>query len=135
MYTEENIISNKINSEENSKNTSETNEISTKNNNNFINICKKFKIVKYQCLHGCNHSFKTKRQKILHHFKLDNFCHEEKVNIMKLCQEYNNAIDIIIPDKKEKLKLSRYKKILKQYNYVCEKSLDKAQIESIIQLK
>jgi len=132
MYKEENIISNNINSEINSNNTSKTNEIS---NNNYLNLCKKFKIIKYQCLHGCNHSFKTKRQKILHHFKLDNFCHEEKVNIMKLIQEYNKAIDILIPDKKEKLKLSGYKKILKQYNYVCEKSLDKAQIESIVQLK
>ena len=132
MYKEENIISNNINSEINSNNTSKTNEIS---NNNYLNLCKKFKIIKYQCLHGCNHSFKTKRQKILHHFKLDNFCHEEKVNIMKLIQEYNKAIDILIPDKKEKLKLSGYKKILKQYNYVCEKSLDKAQLESIVQLK
>jgi len=135
MYNKEDIISNKINSEENSKNTSETNENSSKINNKYLNLSKKFKIIKYQCLHGCNHSFKTKRQKILHHFKLDNFCHEEKVNLMKLSQEFNKAIDSLIPDKKEKVKLNGYKKIIKQYNYTCEKALDKAQIESIVQLK
>ena len=41
----------------------------------------------FTCAHGCNQFFKSNRQKLLHHDKLDFICHEEKSNLIK----FNNS--------------------------------------------
>lgn len=48
---------------------------------------------KYMCLHpDCRTNFRTKREKILHHNKIDTECRVEKQNIIKLISKYKNGI-------------------------------------------
>ena len=52
-----------------------------------------FKVENYKCNHGCNHGFKTKKQMILHHDKIDNFCFNKKNLLIKLIESYQNSVD------------------------------------------
>ena len=54
------------------KNNTDTKKESTPNNELEHNEMHLFKVENYKCNHGCNHSFKTKKQMILHHDKIDN---------------------------------------------------------------
>ena len=47
---------------------------------------------KYQCMHGCNQIFKSRKQKILHHNKLDRECREEKYRLLELLEVFQKAI-------------------------------------------
>jgi len=90
-------------------------------------IKKKFKIHKIQCLHGCNHAFKTRRQKVLHHNKLDTECSQEKLNLLILLENYQKTINQLLKFPNEKFTYRQFKRLIKQYNYTKTKVLDRDQ--------
>ena len=92
----------------------------------------KFKIEKYECKHGCNHIFRTKRQKILHHDKLDNICHEEKMNLLLLIEIFEDSINKLIPRELERRKFIEYTVLLKQIARVKKKAIDKIQMKGFL---
>ena len=62
----------------------------------FINEFPLFRVENYRCVHGCNHSFKSKKQMLLHHDKIDSFCQNEKMQLIKLVESYQNSLEQII---------------------------------------
>jgi hypothetical protein len=88
---------------------------------------KKFKIHKIQCQHGCNHAFKTRRQKVLHHNKLDVECSQEKLNLLILLEKFQKSIDQLLKTPNEKFTYRQFKRLIKQYNYTKSKVLDRDQ--------
>ena len=120
------MLSDECNNEINNENDNEVNlndnDIEQKKNNEGNNEDKKFKVEKYECKHGCNHIFRTKRQKILHHDKLDNYCHVEKMNLLLLIEVFENSINKLIPDEKERRKYIQYTLLLKQIGIVRKKN-------------
>lgn len=92
----------------------------------------KFKIEKYECKHGCNHIFRTKRQKILHHDKLDNICHEEKMNLLLLIEIFEDSINKLIPRELERRKYIEYTVLLKQIARVKKKAIDTIQMKGFL---
>ena len=88
---------------------------------------KKFKIHKIQCLHGCNHAFKTRRQKVLHHNKLDVECSQEKLNLLILLEKFQKTINQLLKFPNEKFTYRQFKRLIKQYNYTKTKVLDRDQ--------
>ena len=56
------------------------------------------------CRHpGCSHSFKTKKQKLMHHDKLELQCRNEKNMIIKLLSEFKNSFNSLYLEDKLKL--------------------------------
>ena len=130
------MLSDECNNEINNKNDNEVNlndnNIEKNKNNEGNNEDKKFKVEKYECKHGCNHIFRTKRQKILHHDKLDNYCHVEKMNLLLLIEVFENSINKLIPDEKERRKYIQYTLLLKQIGIVRKKTIDKIQMKGFL---
>ena len=89
----------------------------------------------FACQHGCHQLFKSKRQKLLHHDKLDFICHEEKSNLINLIEHFNFAINKLIPTSKEKCNYKEYLNLVKQYKRTKNLSKDPIQFEILIQLK
>lgn len=89
----------------------------------------------FSCQHGCHQLFKSKRQKLLHHDKLDYICHEEKSNLINLIEHFNFAINKLIPSLKEKCNNKDYISLVKQYKRTKNLSKDPIQFEILIQLK
>jgi len=89
----------------------------------------------FKCSHGCSHKFKSLRQKILHHNKLDSHCNKEKINLLKLLEQFQKTIIMLTPNKKDRLIYKEYRKAIRQYNIVKNKIKDRAQFEAIIQTK
>ena len=89
----------------------------------------------FSCQHGCHQLFKSKRQKLLHHDKLDFICHEEKSNLINLIEHFNFAINKLIPTSKEKCNYKEYLSLVKQYKRTKNLSKDPIQFEILIQLK
>lgn len=53
------------------------------------------------CSHqNCVHKFKTKKQKIMHHDKLDNECRLEKNYLFKLLHKFKDTFDEIVENYK-----------------------------------
>ncbi len=102
--------------------------IETIENNNMINQ-------KCICRHGCNHIFKSIKQKLLHHDKLDKFCRYEKINILILLEQFNLTINKLIPNKKEKENIKEYILLLKEYNNLKRKIRDNGEFETIVNIK
>ncbi len=123
---------NEINNENDNVVNLNDNDIEQKKNNEGNNEDKKFKVEKYECKHGCNHIFRTKRQKILHHDKLDNYCHVEKMNLLLLIEVFENSINKLIPDEKERRKYIQYTLLLKQIGIVRKKTIDKIQMKGFL---
>ena len=94
-----------------------------------------FKVENYKCNHGCNHSFKTKKQMILHHDKIDNFCFNEKKLLIKLIESYQNSVDKILSEQNlNKFKnTDEYQFLQQQLKRAKECSIDKIQLESLIE--
>ena len=86
------------------------------------------------CDHGCHHIFKSMRQKLLHHDKLDDLCHNEKMNILILLEQFNICINKILPDE-EKEKYKEYILLIKNYQKSKNKMRDKAQFEALVHIK
>ena len=98
-------------------------------------ICDKNDII---CSHGgvC-HEFKTKKQKIMHHNKLEKECRLEKNYIIRLINNYQNAIDVL---KKEQNIISldeydEYKELLEQKNKTEKITTDKDLFDSLFSNK
>ena len=98
-------------------------------------ICDKNEII---CSHGslC-HEFKTKKQKIMHHNKLEKECRLEKNYIIRLINNYQKAIDVL---KKEQDIISldeydEYKDLLEQKNKTEKITTDKDLFDSIFSNK
>jgi hypothetical protein len=123
---------NEINNENDNVVNLNDNDIEQTKNNEGNNEDKKFKVEKYECKHGCNHIFRTKRQKILHHDKLDNYCHVEKMNLLLLIEVFENSINKLIPDEKERRKYIQYTLLLKQIGIVRKKTIDKIQMKGFL---
>ena len=94
-------------------------------------ICDKNDII---CSHGgvC-HEFKSKKQKIMHHNKLEKECRLEKNYIIRLINNYQKAIDVL---KKEQNIISldeydEYKELLEQKNKTEKITTDKDLFDSI----
>ena len=90
---------------------------------------------KFVCNHGCHHIFKSMKQKLLHHDKLDNLCHIEKINILILLEQFNICINNLIPNEEEREKYEEYILLLKKYKNSKHKMTDQAQFEAILHLK
>ena len=90
---------------------------------------------KFVCNHGCHHIFKSMKQKLLHHDKLDNLCHIEKINILILLEQFNICINNLIPNEEEREKYKEYILLLKKYKNSKYKMTDQAQFEAILHLK
>jgi hypothetical protein len=112
-------------------------KIDKKRTENFLNkkTENKFKIYKIQCSHGCNHAFKTRRQKVLHHTKLDVECSQEKLNLLILLEKFQKSIDLLLKFPKEKFSYRQYKNVIKQYNYTRTKVLDRDQFVVMLRNK
>ena len=94
-----------------------------------------FKVENYKCNHGCNHSFKTKKQMILHHDKIDNFCFNEKKLLIKLIESYQNSVDKILSEQNLNnfKNTDEYQFLQQQLKRAKECSIDKIQLESLIE--
>ena len=103
-------------------------KVESNENNNIINQ-------KCICSHGCNHIFKSIKQKLLHHNKLDKFCHFEKINILILLEQFNLSINKLIPNKKEKENFKEYVLLIKKYNNLKRKIRDNGEFEVIVNIK
>ena len=123
----------KNNSED--KNKEETTENKNKQNELEHNEIHLFKVENYKCNHGCNHSFKTKKQMILHHDKIDSFCFNEKKLLIKLIESYQNSLDKILSEQKLNLfkNTDEYTYLQQQLKRAKECSIDKIQLESLIE--
>ena len=110
-------------------------EDSNKSNELERNEVHLFKVENYKCNHGCNHSFKTKKQMILHHDKIDNFCFNEKKLLIKLIESYQNSLDKILSEQKFNLfkNTDEYTYLQRQLKKAKKCSLDKIQLESLIE--
>ena len=75
------------------------------------------------------------KQKLLHHDKLDNLCHIEKINILILLEQFNICINNLIPNEEEREKYKEYILLLKKYKNSKHKMTDQAQFEAILHLK
>ena len=98
-------------------------------------ICDKNEII---CSHGglC-HEFKTKKQKIMHHNKLEKECRLEKNYIIRLINNYQKAIDVL---KKEQDinsldEYDEYKDLLEQKSKTEKITTDKDLFDSIFSNK
>lgn len=89
----------------------------------------------FACQHGCHQLFKSKRQKLLHHDKLDYICHEEKSNLINLIENFNLVINKLLPYENQKKKYKEYYQLIKQYKRTKKLSKDPLQFETLIQLK
>ncbi len=89
----------------------------------------------FTCAHGCNQFFKSNRQKLLHHDKLDFICHEEKSNLINLIENFNLVINKLLPYENQKKKYKEYYQLIKQYKRTKKLSKDPLQFETLIQLK
>ena len=98
-------------------------------------ICDKKEII---CSHGglC-HEFKTKKQKIMHHNKLEKECRLEKNYIIRLINNYQKAINILkINEKIMSLEeFDEYKELLQQKTKTEEMISDKDLFDSIFSNK
>ena len=94
-----------------------------------------FKVENYKCNHGCNHSFKTKKQMILHHDKIDNFCFNEKKLLIKLIESYQNSVDKILSEQNYNnfKNTDEYQYLQQQLKKAKDCSIDKIQLESLIE--
>jgi hypothetical protein len=94
-------------------------------------ICDKNEII---CSHGSMcHEFKTKKQKIMHHNKLEKECRLEKNYLIRLINNYQMTLNIIKKED-ENIPLSEYdeyKVLLKQKNKVENITTDKDLFDSI----
>ena len=110
-------------------------EDSNKSNELEKNEVHLFKVENYKCNHGCNHSFKTKKQMILHHDKIDSFCFNEKKLLIKLIESYQNSLDKILSEQKLNLfkNTDEYTYLQQQLKRAKECSIDKIQLESLIE--
>ncbi len=89
----------------------------------------------FTCAHGCNQFFKSNRQKLLHHDKLDFICNEEKSNLINLIENFNLVINKLLPYENQKKKYKEYYQLIKQYKRTKKLSKDPLQFETLIQLK
>lgn len=99
-------------------------------------ICDKNEII---CSHGglC-HEFKTKKQKIMHHNKLEKECRSEKNYIIRLINTYEKAINSFKNEKNNGLSLNEYdefKELEKQKNKTEQIINDKDLFDSIFSNK
>ena len=99
-------------------------------------ICDKNEII---CSHGglC-HEFKTKKQKIMHHNKLEKECRSEKNYIIRLINTYEKAINSFKDEKNNGLSLNEYdefKELEKQKNKTEQIINDKDLFDSIFSNK
>jgi len=98
-------------------------------------ICDKNEII---CSHGglC-HEFKTKKQKIMHHNKLEKECRLEKNYIIRLINKYEKAINLL-KEENEGISLEEYdefNQLVKQKNKTKIITSDKDLFESIFSNK
>ena len=89
----------------------------------------------FKCGHGCYEVFKSQRQKLLHHDKLDYICQEEKSNLMNLITNYNLVLNKLLPTRRQRKKYKDYFQLVKQYQKTKRLSKDPFQFEAIVQLK
>ena len=98
-------------------------------------ICDKNEII---CFHGglC-HEFKTKKQKIMHHNKLEKECRLEKNYIIRLINNYQRTINMITNDGKgiNLEEYDEYNELLKQKNKAEKIAKDKELFDSIFSNK
>ena len=117
------------------KNEEESKKDEIKPNEQEHNEMHLFKVENYKCNHGCNHTFKTKKQMILHHDKIDSFCFNEKKLLIKLIESYQNSLDKILSEKNINAfkNTDEYSYLQQQLKRTKECSIDKIQLESLIE--
>ena len=92
------------------------------------------KASKYKCIHGCNQVFKSKKQKILHHNKLDKECREEKYRLLELIEIFKNTIDYFYPNKNTLTKTHNYSDLFFQFKKTKKCIIDLDQYNGIVHL-
>lgn len=101
-------------------------------NSNTILLSTKKKNVKYQCMHGCHQVFKSRKQKILHHNKLDKECREEKYRLLELIEVFKNTLDYFYPNKNILIKTHDYVDLLFQFKKTKKSIIDLDQYNGIV---
>ena len=86
---------------------------------------------KYQCMHGCNQIFKSRKQKILHHNKLDRECREEKYRLLELIEVFQKAIDELNPNRN--ILIKEYSALAEQVKRTKRTVIDLDQYNGIVQ--
>ena len=97
-------------------------------------ICDKNEII---CSHGgiC-HEFKTKKQKIMHHNKLEKECRLEKNNILRLISKYEKTINELKNENEINLEeFNEYKELLEQKEQTGKIIADRDLFDSIFSNK
>ena len=98
-------------------------------------ICDKNEII---CSHaGLCHEFKTKKQKIMHHNKLEKECRLEKNYIIRLINNYQKAFNILKKENEGIIleEYDEYKELLEQKNRTEKITTDKDLFDSIFSNK
>ena len=109
------------------------NKIQSQEIASFINEFPLFRVENYRCVHGCNHSFKSKKQMILHHDKIDSFCQNEKMLLIKLIESYQNSLEQILHNDNKFKQTHEYLDLKEQFKRTKDCSMDKCQLESLIE--
>lgn len=80
----------------------------------------------FSCNHGsCLINFKTKRQKYLHHDKLENECRNEHVTLLNLLKTFRNVIgNLYQKTTKKEMSFISYKSLDEEYNKISQMFLD-----------
>jgi hypothetical protein len=88
------------------------------------------------CSHfGCKHIFKTKKQKLMHHDKLEDECRSDKNYLMNLISSFQNFFNEICSDK-DKIKFEQnYISINEQIKKVEEVVLNKEHYDALLGIK
>lgn len=86
-----------------------------------------------QCSHkNCKRSFKSKKQKLIHHEKIEIECTMEKRNILKLLLGFQNAISNLEEKYKNIIQSTEYKNVQKQNNKIKNYLLDTNQFDALV---
>ena len=85
------------------------------------------------CSHnGCEHTFKTKKQKLMHHDKLDEECRMEKYALLRLLVCFKKGIEELVgKDKVNKMECKDYTELLKQKIITQHAVADQGQFNAI----
>ena len=81
--------------------------------------------------HGCNQIFKLRKQKILHHNKLDRECREEKYRLLELIEVFQKAIDELNPNRN--ILIKEYSVLAEQVKRTKRTVIDLDQYNGIVQ--
>lgn len=75
---------------------------------------------------GCNMKFKTKRLKLIHHYKMEPNCNTEKISLIKLIKKFKEFLQYLIKDRNIDINTdaAMYNSLKKAYSECEDKLID-----------